>query len=100
MKPCMKEWSPISKIEKTVGKGENASYQHFLSYHNDLKSLVIEGFSKLFKARKHMCFTDCHDMTLAVIVALNPNTTNQNVLACVGLRRSSRLTWPIPFPDA
>ena len=35
---------------------------------------------KLFwceKARKHMCITDSHDMTLAVKVALNPNTTNQ-----------------------
>ena len=28
------------------------------------------------KARKHMCVTDGH-MTLAVKVALNPNTTNQ-----------------------
>ena len=25
-----------------------------------------------------MCVTDCHDMTLAVKVALNPNTTNYN----------------------
>ena len=29
------------------------------------------------KARKHMCVADRHDMTLAVKVALNPNTTNQ-----------------------
>ena len=29
------------------------------------------------KARKHMCVTDSHDMTLAVKVVLNPNTTNQ-----------------------
>ena len=29
------------------------------------------------KARKHICVTDRHDMTLAVKVALNPNTTNQ-----------------------
>ena len=29
------------------------------------------------KARKHMCVTDRHDMTLSVKVALNPNTTNQ-----------------------
>ena len=29
------------------------------------------------KARKHMCVTDRHDMTSAVKVALNPNTTNQ-----------------------
>ena len=29
------------------------------------------------KTRKHMCVTDRHDMTLAVKVALNPNTTNQ-----------------------
>ena len=26
---------------------------------------------------KHICVTDRHDMTLAVKVALNPNTTNQ-----------------------
>ena len=25
------------------------------------------------KARKHICFTDCHDMTLTVKVVLNPN---------------------------
>ena len=29
------------------------------------------------KARKHICVTDRHDMTLAVKVALNLNTTNQ-----------------------
>ena len=29
------------------------------------------------KARKHICVTDRHDMTLAVKVPLNPNTTNQ-----------------------
>ena len=27
--------------------------------------------------RKHMCVTNFHKMTLAVEVALNPNTTNQ-----------------------
>ena len=31
-----------------------------------------------------MCVTDCHDMTLAVKVALNPNTTNQPIdLRCL-----------------
>ena len=29
------------------------------------------------KARKHICVTDRHHMTLAVKVALNTNTTNQ-----------------------
>ena len=29
------------------------------------------------KAKKHICVTDRHDMTLVVKVALNPNTTNQ-----------------------
>ena len=29
------------------------------------------------EARKHMCVTDRHDVTLAVKVVLNPNTTNQ-----------------------
>ena len=45
---------------------------------------VVGGFGKKScveylceKARKHICVTDCHDMTLAVKVALNPNTTNQ-----------------------
>ena len=45
---------------------------------------VVGGFGKkscvstgVEKARKHMCVTDCHDMTLAVKVAFNPNTTNQ-----------------------
>ena len=28
---------------------------------------------------KHMCVTDRHDMTLAVKVPLNPNTTNQPI---------------------
>ena len=32
------------------------------------------------KARKHVCVTDHHDMTLAVRVALNPNTTNQHFI--------------------
>ena len=45
---------------------------------------VVCGFGKekLCKylsesARKHMCFTNRHDMTLAFKVALNPNTTNE-----------------------
>ena len=29
------------------------------------------------RARKYMCVTDRHDMTLAVKVALNPSTANQ-----------------------
>ena len=29
------------------------------------------------KARKHMCVTDRHDITLAVQVALNPDTANK-----------------------
>ena len=41
-----------------------------------------------------MCVTDHHDMTLAVKVALNPNTTNQNVYCgllyfrCLSLQRT------------
>ena len=44
---------------------------------------VVGGFGKKScwywceKASKHMCIIDHHDMTLAVKVALNPNTTNQ-----------------------
>ena len=42
---------------------------------------VVGGFGKnsyLYwceKARKHICLTNCHDMTLAVKVAVNLNTT-------------------------
>ena len=36
------------------------------------------------KAMKHMCITDHHDMTLAVKVALNPNTTNQSTSGQLG----------------
>ena len=32
------------------------------------------------KAKKHICVSDLHDMTLAVKVALNPNTTIQPTL--------------------
>ena len=51
------------------------------------------------KPGKHTCVTNCHDMTSAVKVALNPNTTNQStvfapsrltVLEFVGLKFS---TW-------
>ena len=31
----------------------------------------------VWESQKHICVTDRHDMTLAVKVALNPNTTNQ-----------------------
>ena len=46
---------------------------------------VVSGFGKevvkvlVWKARKHMCVTDCHDMTIGVKVALNPNTINQSI---------------------
>ena len=55
------------------------------------------------KARKHVCVTDRHDMTLAVKVALNSNTTNQLILLCIlpilplisvnGIK--SKAIWPI-----
>ena len=44
---------------------------------------VVGGFGKKncvstgVKARKHLCITHRHDMTLAVKVTLNPNKTNQ-----------------------
>ena len=47
---------------------------------------VVGGFGKKIcvstGVRKpgNMCVTDCHDMTLAVKVALNPNSTNQQPL--------------------
>ena len=34
------------------------------------------------KARKHMCITDSHNMTLSVKVALNPNIINQSNNHC------------------
>ena len=47
---------------------------------------VVRGFGKKSgvstgeKARKHICVTDRHDMTLAVKVALNSNTTSHQPL--------------------
>ena len=43
------------------------------------------------KARyeKHICVTDRHDMTLAVKVALNPNTTNQPTNKVFTLKRGT-----------
>ena len=38
------------------------------------QSCVSTGVRNL---RKHICVTNCHDINLAVKVALNPNTTNQ-----------------------
>ena len=32
------------------------------------------------KARKHICVTNRHDITLAVEVALNPSTTNRSTI--------------------
>ena len=44
-------------------------YQQYFNY----LFLTVLGCEK---ARKHICVTDRHDMTLAVKVALNPKTTN------------------------
>ena len=45
------------------------------------------------KARKHMCVINHHDMTLAVKVALNPNTTNQPT-KCL---HTTNQTWMMEF---
>ena len=58
---------------------------------------VVGGFGKKScvsrywceKAMKHMCVTDHLDMTLAVKVALNPNTTNQTNPGFTGLQYNS-----------
>ena len=50
----------------------SASFQAFL-WHL-LKVCCIK------KARKRTCITDRHDMTLAVKLALNPNSTNQHTV--------------------
>ena len=55
-------------------------YNYFTSAEHVRK--LVGGFGKKScvsteNARKHMCVTDRHDMTLAVKVALNPNITNQ-----------------------
>ena len=56
------------------------------------KSCVNTGETK---ARKHMCVTDHHDMTLAIKVALNPNTTNhQTILVCTVVgKKNIWKTW-------
>ena len=57
------------RIENTVGKGEIDCYE----YGFGKKNCVSTGVRKPGN-------TDRHDMTLAVKVALNPNTTNQPFL--------------------
>ena len=42
------------------------------------------------KARKHICVTNRHDMTLAVKVALNPNTINQSISPCFLLQQRQK----------
>ena len=45
-----------------------------------------------------MCVTDCHDMTLIVKVALNPNTTNQDEHDfCSEVKRYTASFTCIPF---
>ena len=41
------------------------------------EKLCLYRCEKARETRKHICVTDRHDMTLAVEVVLNPNTTNQ-----------------------
>ena len=68
----------------SIPKGGKLSFRHiFTSPLQKHVRKVVGGFGKKKlcqywseKARKHMCVTDCHDMTLAVKVALNSNTTN------------------------
>ena len=50
---------------------------------------LVGGFGKKIvlaqvweSKQTHDCVTDCHDITLAVKVALNPNTTNQLLCPC------------------
>ena len=55
----------------------------FLRSEKSSGSLGKEKLSRYWceKARKHMCVTDRHDMTLAFKVGLSPNTTNQPFLS-------------------
>ena len=50
------------------------------------------------KARKHICVTDHHDMTLAVKVALNPNTTNQSSVYFQYVKERAAHVKMIVFP--
>ena len=53
------------------------------------------------KARKYVCVTDRHDMTLAVQVPLNPDTTNQPtnqpILSCIDIQHNPEFwkSWKI-----
>ena len=77
--------SHLVVVSSISGWGE-VSFQHIFASHLcrsmwEKKSVALERKVVLVlrcqKARKYMCITNCHDMTLAVKVALNPNTTNQ-----------------------
>ena len=80
-------------FENIVGKGENAGKPAFSHFHTMFSTViqhvrkVVGGFGKKSCAstgvRKpgNTCFIDRHDVTLAVKVTLNPNTTNQPTLS-------------------
>ena len=84
-----------SVIEKVLGLSESGC-----EFDPRLRRLFFPAYFRLSPLKKHfrkaaggfgkkscistgvrkpgnICVTDCHDMTLAVKVALNPNTTNQ-----------------------
>ena len=66
---------------------------------------VVGGFRKkkscvstgVRKPGKRLCVTDCHDMTLAVKVALNPNTTNQPTEITSIFSFSYNVSYPLKY---
>ena len=36
--------SLLDRVENTVGKGENAGYQHFLLFHSVFQSVLLKSF--------------------------------------------------------
>ena len=74
----MTRWMRVPQLRQTFFP----AYFRFSALQKHVKK-VVDGFGKKscvsagVRKPGNTCFTDCHDMTLAVKAALNPNTTNQ-----------------------
>ena len=58
-------------------QGMSAKNDSFLQIGEIVRIYANSKYLECEKARNNMCFTDRNDMTIAVKVALNPSTTNQ-----------------------
>ena len=80
---------PRSIKKKNITKRNAVYFRLCIDLMHILPPVTAEGFDGSHHPRfaewKHMCVTDRHDMTIAVRVALNPNTTNQPIFVKLGI---------------